>query len=63
MGDTCTLELLWVRITMLAIALYLLLRPIYEDEVLVSTLEQMVENLMRTDPQALIILGGDFNKL
>lgn len=67
-GDTRSLELLWIRADLLEAvlflgALYYPLRPIYRVEVLMKRLEQSVETLFQMESSAIVVLGGDLNRL
>ena len=57
-------ELLWVRVEAVVIgALYHPPRPQYAVESLVDYTEAYVKEVVRSFPQALVILAGDFNEL
>lgn len=67
-GDIRTLELLWVRIVIAKRSFFLSAvyhppKPTYEVNVQLTRLERTVEERANVDPEALIILGGDFNGL
>jgi Reverse transcriptase (RNA-dependent DNA polymerase)/Endonuclease/Exonuclease/phosphatase family len=67
-NDNRTLELLWVKVVLQTRnayigALYHPPSPVYEVMELLLRLEQSVDSINNLDPTALIILGGDFNRL
>ena len=67
-GDDRILELMWIRVVMhggvvMVGALYHPPHPIYPIDLLFERLESTVETLTRENPGALIVLGGDFNKI
>ena len=57
-------ELLWIRVEAVVIgALHHPPRPQYAVESLVDYTEACVDEVVRSFPQALVILAGDFNEL
>src|SRR6218665_1457266 len=67
-GDNRLLELLWIKVklhsrTMYVGALYHPPHPIYATSLLTARLEHTVEVLVHSDPEALLVLGGDLNEL
>ena len=67
-GDDRLLELLWIKVelhsrTMYVGALYHPPHPIYATSLLTARLEHTVEVLVHSDPEALLVLGGDLNEL
>lgn len=66
--DVHSLELLWVKVkldfrVMIIGALYHPPKPIYDTELLLDRLEHSIEVITIEEPDAIITLGGDFNRL